>query len=231
MKNIKDVCVLISARLNSHRIPKKMVAPFAGTTLLDVSLQTLLSSKVIPKENMILAVYEDELASIGEKYGINIYRRSEESSQSEGKDLAVLYDWHDKLDFKYVVMINPCLPFMSTETIDGFFTSYLNSEYDGMFGVIDKKNYFWDSNGNLITEWYEGLACMNTKFVESTYEAANCLYASKLSLIKEGIWMGRAPYTKNNPAIYPILEKECFDVDYPWQFEWAEVLYRYKNEL
>ena len=161
MKNIKDVCVLISARLNSHRIPKKMIAPFAGTTLLDVSLQTLLSSKVIPKENMILAVYEDELASIGEKYGINIYRRSEESSQSEGKDLTVLYDWHDKLDFKYVVMIN--------------------------------------------------------------------LYASKLSLIKEGIWMGRAPFTKNNPVIFPIPEEECFDIDYSWQFNIAQAYYREKK--
>ena len=226
MKNIEDVCVLISARLNSHRIPKKMIAPFAGTTLLDVSLETLLSSNVIPRENIVLAVYEEELASIGQKYDINIYRRNKDSSQSEGKDLAVLYDWHDKLDFKYVVMINPCLPFLTINTIDRFFLEYLKSDFDGMFGVIDKKNYFWNSDGDLITKWTDGLACMNTKFVDSTYEAANCLYASKLSLIKEGSWMGQAPYTKNNPVIYPISEKECFDIDYPWQFERAEILYR-----
>ena len=138
-------------------------------------------------------------------------------------------DWHDKLDFKYVVLLNPCLPFLTAETIDSFFKEYLSSSFDGMFGVIDKKNYFWNSNGDLITEWYNGLACMNTKFVDSTYEAANCLYGSKLSLVKDGIWMGKAPYTKNNPVIYPISEEECFDIDYLWQFTRAEVLYRSKK--
>ena len=135
----------------------------------------------------------------------------------------------DKLDFKYVVLLNPCLPFLTAETIDNFFKEYLSSSFDGMFGVIDKKNYFWNSNGDLITEWYNGLACMNTKFVDSTYEAANCLYGSKLSLIKDGIWMGKAPYTKNNPVIYPVSEEECFDIDYPWQFTRAELLYRSKK--
>ena len=226
MKDIKDVCVLISARLNSHRIPKKMIAPFAGTTLLDVSIETLLTSKVIPRENIILAAYEEELKSIGKKHGVTVYQRSKESSQSEGKDLTVLYDWHDKIDFKYVVMINPCLPFL---TVEGFFLEYLNNNFDGMFGVIDRKNYFWDSNGNLITKWADGLACMNTKFVDSTYEAANCLYASRLSLIKDGVWMGHAPYTKNNPVIYPISEEECFDIDYPWQFERGEIIYKGKK--
>jgi len=229
MKDFNDVCVLISARLNSHRIPQKMIAPFADTTLLDISLQTVLSSKVIPKKNIILAAYEDELIAIGKKHGVKIYQRSKQSSESEGKDLTVLYDWHDKIDFKFVVMINPCLPFLSIETIDKFYLEYLNNEHDGMFGVIDKKNYFWNSNGDLITKWTEGLACMNTKFVDSTYEAANCLYASRLSLIKQGSWMGKAPYTKNNPVIFPIEEKECFDIDYPWQFEWAEVLYKSKK--
>jgi CMP-N-acetylneuraminic acid synthetase len=229
MKDTKDVCVVVSARLHSHRIPQKMLAPFADTTLLDIAIRTLLSSKIIPKQNIILAAYEKEIISIGEKYGINIHRRSEKSAKSEGKDLTVLYDWHDKLNFKYVVLLNPCLPFLTAETIDGFFSEYLSNDFDGMFGVIDKKNYFWDSDGNLITEWTPGLACMNTKFVASTYEAANCLYASRLSLIKEGIWMGKAPYTKNNPVIYPIPEEECFDIDYPWQFARAEALYRSKK--
>lgn len=226
MKNIKDVCVLISARLNSHRIPQKMVAPFAGTTLLDISLKTVLKSEIIPKENVILAAYEEGLISIGNKYDVNIFQRSEESSHSEGKDLTVLYDWHDKINFKYVVMINPCLPFLKTETIEQFFIKYLESDYDGMFGVVSKKNYFWDSTGEMITEWTDGLAVMNTKFVDYTYEAANCLYASKLELIKKGCWMGYAPYTKNNPAIFPIAEEECFDIDYPWQFSMAEAYYK-----
>ncbi len=231
MKNIEDVCVLVSARLNSHRIKQKMVAPFANTTLLDIALEKLLSSKAIPKENIVLAVYEPELVEIGEKHGVNIFHRSEESSRSEGKKLSVLYDWHDKIDFKYVVLLNPCLPFLSIDIIDKFFLAYLESDNDGLFGVMAKKNYFWNSDGEMITKWTEGLEVMNTKFVETMYEAANCLSASKLDIIKDGKWMGTPPYTKNNPPIFEISEDECFDIDFPWQFELGEMMYRNRNGL
>lgn len=231
MKDIKDICLVVSARLGSHRVPQKMIAPFANTTLLDIAMEKLIGSKVIPKQNIILAAHESQLIDIGKKYGINVYRRSGESSRSEGEELTVLYDWHDKLDFKYVVLLNPCLPFLSIEIIDEFFLAYANSKDNGLFGVIAKKNYFWNSEGGLITKWVDGLQIMNTKFVDVTYEAAHCLYASKLSLIKDGIWMGAAPYGKNNPPIYTIPEEQCFDIDYPWQFELAEKMYESKYGL
>lgn len=30
---------------------------------------------------------------------------------------------------------------------------------------------------------------MNTKFVDPVYEAAHCLYASRMDIIGEGMWM------------------------------------------
>ena len=52
MKNINDVCVIVQARLGSQRIPKKMIKPFAGSTLLDILFSKLTKSKVIPKDNI-----------------------------------------------------------------------------------------------------------------------------------------------------------------------------------
>jgi CMP-N-acetylneuraminic acid synthetase len=225
-KSIDDVCVVISARLNSDRTPQKLVAPFAGTTLLDILLSKLLGSKVIPKKNILLASYERELLNIAEKYNIPTYRRSKESSESEGEDLTVLYEWYDKIDYKYVVLINPCVPFLSIQTIDKFFSAYVQSKHDGLFGVIPKKNYYWNMEGNLITDWPKEYSLMNTKFVAPTYEAAHCLYGSRLDIIKKGHWMGKPPYKKDDPALFELAEKECFDIDYVWQFEIAEVLYR-----
>ena len=51
-------------------------------------------------------------------------------------------------------------------------------------------NYFWDTQHNLITKWPEDFTIMNTKYVEKTYEAAYCLYASRLDIIKENKFMG-----------------------------------------
>jgi hypothetical protein len=87
-------------------------------------------------------------------------------------------------------MVNACCPFLKTSTIEDFIKAYMKTESDGLFGVISKKNYYWDKSGKMITEWPEGQACMNTKVVGETLEAAHCLYAGKMEDIGQGIWMG-----------------------------------------
>ena len=226
MKSIDEICVIIQARLGSQRVPQKMIKPFAGTTLMDIALKKIKECKSFPIKNFYVSVYEQELAYIAEAHGLNIFARSRESAQSEGKPLSQMYEWWDKLPYKYCVLINACAPFLTPDTIDGFFESYLNSPHDGMFGVISKKNYFWDKSGKMITKLPAG--SMNTKFVETTYEAAHCLYAGRMDLIGEGVWMG--DFTKNNPDLYPLEEKEVLDIDYPWQFDMCESLYNGRGQ-
>jgi CMP-N-acetylneuraminic acid synthetase len=114
---------------------------------------------------------------------------------------------------------------MKTETVESFAEAYVNSDSEGMFGVMEKKNYFWNKDSKLISPWPEGQAVMNTKFVEETYEAAHCLYAGRMDKIGEGIWMGDF----NKPGdieLFPMEEKECLDIDYQWQFDMCEALYK-----
>ena len=59
MKDIKDIAVIVQARINSQRVPNKMLRPFAGTNLFELTLNKLLNSKVIPQQNIIASVYED----------------------------------------------------------------------------------------------------------------------------------------------------------------------------
>ena len=146
MKNINEVAVVIQARLGSERVPQKMIKPFAGTTLLDIFLEKVKECKSFPIKNFYLSVCESELVAIGENHGVNIFHRSQESANSEGTPMSLMYEWHDKLPHKYVVLINACVPFLKTETIDTFVEEYLKSDNPGMFGVMEKKNYFWDEN-------------------------------------------------------------------------------------
>lgn len=222
MKSIDNIAVVIQARLGSQRIPQKMIKDFSGTTLTDISLEKIKKLKSISKDNFFLSAHEQELIDIGEKHGLNIFHRSEGSANSEGTPMTEMYEWWDKLPYKYCVLINPCVPFLKTETIDSFIQAYANSESDGMFGVIKKKNYFWRQDGSIITPLTEDV--MNTKTVPFTYEAAHCLYAGRMDKINEGIWMGDF----NKPGdieLFSMEEKECLDIDYPWQFEMCEKLY------
>jgi len=229
MKDIKDICVVVQARLGSERVPAKMLKDFAGTTLMDIMCQKILNSKSIPKENFFLSIHEQELLDNASKYDLNVFQRSEKSANSEGTPLTDMYEWWNKLPFKYCILLNACAPFMQIETIDGFVEAYKNSDSDGLFGVMKKKNYFWNTDGELVTNWPDGQACMNTKFVETTYEAAHCLYAGRMDLIGDGIWMGDFQ-TAGDIELYPMEEFECLDIDYQWQFDMCETIYKNRKD-
>jgi len=227
MKSLKSVAVVIQARLGSQRVPQKMIRQFANTTLTDIALGKIKECKSFPIDNFYLSVYEPELLDIGLKHGVNIYRRSEKSANSEGTPMTEMYEWWNKLPHEYCVLINACAPFLEPSTIDEFVKAYCESSSDGMFGVVKKKNYYWNDSGRLITPLTE--AVMNTKTVAPIYEAAHCLYAGRLDRIGEGVWMG--DFNRSGDIqLFEMQEKEIFDVDYEWQFETAESLYKNLNE-
>jgi len=221
-KTLDDICVLIQARLGSQRVPQKMIRPFAGTTLTDIALGTVKDCKSFPLKNFYLSAYEQELVDIAQNNAVNVFHRSEKSANSEGTPMTEMYEWWDRLPYKYCILINACAPLLTAATIDGFVEAFRKSESEGMFGVIEKKNYFWNNEGDILTPLSE--AVMNTKTAPTTYEAAHCLYAGRMDAIGRGIWMGDF----NLPGdieLYPLEEREVFDVDYEWQFTVAESLY------
>ena len=97
-KSLKDICFIIQARLNSTRVPRKMIKPFLDTTLMDLGIQKVLDSRIIPKDNFYCSVYEKELVELCEKCGVNVFNRSEESANEENT-VSGMYEWHNKLPF------------------------------------------------------------------------------------------------------------------------------------
>ena len=87
----KNISIVIQSRLGSSRIPGKMLKDFAGTTLVDILLTKLLQSKEVDPSQIYFCVGEDELIEAGNKYPINIIKRSN-ASLNEEKDIKVLYE-------------------------------------------------------------------------------------------------------------------------------------------
>tara|TARA_R100000315_G_C5191842_1_gene111960 strand:+ start:177 stop:869 length:693 start_codon:yes stop_codon:yes gene_type:complete len=226
VKNINDVCLIVQARLGSTRVQNKMMRKFSDTTLIDLVISKLKTSKVIPQENIYMSVWDEKLKDVANKHNVNIYHRSEESAKSEGGDLSVLFEWWNKLPYKYVVLVSACNPLLKIETVDSFIEKFMNTDSDGCFGVIEKKTYYWNESNESITDW-KGLQTMNTKFVEPTYEAAHCLYASRMDIIGDGNWMDKN--YPPQPELFVMDELETFDIDYEWQFEIGELLYARHN--
>ena len=223
MKKLDDICFIVQARLNSQRVPQKMIKPFAGSNLFELIIDKLIFSDIIPRENIFASVHEDELKQIAYKNKINIFDRSYESANNHNS-LQKIYEWHDKLPYKYCVLISGCNPLLRIHTIDNFVNQFLNQDEENLFAVFEKKQYYWNKEGALVTPWPKGQTIMNTKAVEPTYEAAHVLYASRLDLIKENRFMGDFE-AEGGIKLFQMDELEAFDIDEPWQFEVAEVLY------
>ena len=223
MKKLDDICFIVQARLNSQRVPQKMIKPFAGSNLFELIIDKLIFSDIIPRENIFASVHEDELKQIAYKNKINIFDRSYESANNDNS-LQKIYEWHDKLPYKYCILISGCNPLLRIHTIDNFVNQFLNQDEENLFAVFEKKQYYWNKEGALVTPWPKGQTIMNTKAVEPTYEAAHVLYASRLDLIKENRFMGDFE-AEGGIKLFQMDELEAFDIDEPWQFEVAEVLY------
>ena len=226
MKDIKDVVFIIQARTQSTRVPNKMLRPFADSNLFEIAIKKVLSSNIIPRDNFYLSIMDDELIDIAKKYGVNYFIRSEESTQ-EPVTLQKALEWYDKLPFKYYVIINACNPLLTIQTIEKFIDKFLQSESRGMFGVFEKKTFLFNNDGVMLNKFYgddKYLASLETKFVETCYEAAHSLYGGTLKDIGNDVYMGSFKKSKD-PDFFVMEEIECFDIDWEWQFELAERMY------
>lgn len=224
----KEISVVIQSRLNSQRIPNKMLKPFADTTLVDILLGKLSKLKTISLDQVYFCAYEDELIKIASKYNTNIIKRSEESANEE-KDIKILFEWYKKLPTEYLVMVSACNPLLQPETIDKFIQQYSTSNREGAISVYESKNYFWSKEGKMLNKWPEEFTSMNTKYVEPTKVAAHCIYGSRVDIIGEGYWVNKGlPY---EPALITMPEIEAFDIDEPWQFRVAEQLYKNRKDI
>ena len=225
MKPLDSIAIIVQARLNSQRVPQKMVKDFAGTSLFSIVLDKIKEALPSKAEHIWASVYEPELVDIAKEKGVNIFHRSRVSANNDNS-LQTIYEWHDKLpkDYKYVMLVSGCNPLLKPETIRDFYNQFNAQEEENLFGVIEKKQYYWNKEGALVTPWPEDQTIMNTKAVEPTYEAAHVLYASRLDIIKENRFMGDFE-VPGGIKLFTMPELETFDIDYQWQFEVAEKLY------
>jgi CMP-N-acetylneuraminic acid synthetase len=235
----KEITCVVQARVaigeeygykpGDHRIEGKMIRDFAGSTLLEVTLKKLKKCKKLDYDHIYLVACEDELIEVAEKLGVQVYQRSKESiSKGATQEDLCKFVWDINSD--YFMQISPCSPLLTPATIDKAIEVFQETDYHSLFGVVERKNYFFDSNSKVVSPFFADrklMYTMNTKIVGSLYEAAHCIYIWNASRFKRE--MKRWDFKQNDPYLFSIPPEEAFDIDYPWQFDMAEAMYSKKN--
>ena len=95
-----------------------MIKPLGHTNLFRLAIQKVKQSG-IPLVDFYVSVRESELADIAFDQRVNVFGRSAESSAAES-DVGTMYEWYNLMPYEYVMLINPCLPFLKSSTIKKF---------------------------------------------------------------------------------------------------------------
>lgn len=221
---MKSISVVVNARLQSSRVPQKLVRPFAGTSLIQIALAKL--DRMDFFQRRYLAVAEPELAALAQPFrNVEILERRAEAVQRGVNPQHVTFAHYRSVPSDYIFVFNPCLPFLSVETARKAFDYFQSTDHRSYTSVIPTGDWVFDQDGNPVTNTDpQNLTTnKNVRF----YKAAHAFHIVNRAFFSEKGY--HWTFTRDDPHMIEITEDECVDVDTPVEFEMAEAMYRQRQ--
>ncbi|KAF8818565.1 3-deoxy-manno-octulosonate cytidylyltransferase [Rickettsia endosymbiont of Cardiosporidium cionae] len=121
-----DVAVIVPARLNSKRLPRKLLAKIGEMTLIEHVMYNL---QKLQLEHLYLATDSEEIVNIAKKANIQ-YIVTENCISGTDRVYKALERIKNKDKIKYVVNIQGDMPFISANIVDYLICQLLESNCD-----------------------------------------------------------------------------------------------------
>lgn len=125
---MKTVGIFAPARLGSHRLPNKQILPIKNSNMFEMCCEKLNYITKVYNIPTYVLICDEPLIKIAKKYpNVTIIIREKETVEVEGP---LNFIYKDILDVPedYLLFINPCLTFLSIETIIQKINEFLESE-------------------------------------------------------------------------------------------------------
>ncbi len=216
------ITAVIPVRKGSQRVKDKNLRPFAGTSLLDVKIKTLLQ---VPEIDSIVVNTNSEAAIefVEEEYAgtkVSYHRREEyyASSQCSGSDF---FKHLGEVTDTDIFIYAPCTsPFVKPETVSACIKKFLedNGEHDCVSTVSLVKEFLW-LDGKAMN--YDPLNAPNSQNLPDVV-ALNfgTTVVKREDLIKNRNIIGK------KPDFVATSDIEAIDIDTPLDFYIAEQIYQ-----
>ena len=218
---MKTLAVVIHARLESTRCPNKHLRDLGdGNTLIDIALKNI--SKFTNVEEKYLAVYDQELKDRIID-GVEILHREYDSVSKGNAPLGVFYRHLKDVKSDYIIMFNPCQPFLKVEKLQKMIDWFKSCEYESAMSVHQVRNFFWDKNLNAVNFFdNDRLSTTDGPYLYAATHSLVCY--RKDYMLNEHKYV---PATKDNPRPYVVDfdEIELLDVDTEEDLEIVKSVY------
>ena len=214
----RDITIYLIARLNSERLPNKMIIPFDKINNHSLFERACSKMKDLKYRNKV-AIGEDSLINISNKYNIEIEKRPQNELDSNG-ELRQVFNFLSNTKTSHAMLISPCNPFITADVLNKACDIFLKNDYTSMTSVIKDQNWYFDYDNKPITpiDPYR----MNSKDIK-LFKKANVFEIFPVKrFLDKGIY-----YTFNNktdPFFFEIEKKHSIDVDDESDFNVAKSL-------
>jgi len=222
-KDIKDISVFLNVRVSSTRCKNKMLRPFAKSSLVDICLNKI---HKLSHMSIYYGAHENELLDKAKNYSfLKVFRRSYESAHSLQNALKV-FEILNHIKTKWVLWINPCVPFLKMETVVAALNTFLAIENNSLTSVKEMQGWFYNTEGEPLTNLKNSTSTHDSDFL---YEVAHAfhIYEREFMLKHNSPWTNQ----KGDPFLFPIPFGESYDIDTEEQFHIYESLYKHKNGI
>lgn len=175
-------------RLNSERLPNKLLATVCGKSLVEIMVCKLLRLREQLRGRitvaLVLCAEDIALVEIAERLKCPVIDRSRRSRDGETHDdiYGGLRDVLTERGYQRLIVINPCFPFLRTKTIAGFVsreTEDLERFHYPRVAVLRHRGWVWDQDFQLI----HGVQTPNTKRNAPFFTLAHAMFSYPVGVL------------------------------------------------
>jgi CMP-N-acetylneuraminic acid synthetase len=220
----RKIIVMIPARLGSKRIPKKNIRYMCGKPLIQYPIELALKSALCGE---VWVNTEDEgLGHATESLGAKFHRRPQELSSDTATNRDFTYEFLEKHECDYVVMMNPTSPLLREETCRGFFRYVEENDFDTVMSVVTEREetFFQDKPLNFSLK-----EKINSQLLEPTQKIVWALTAWKRAFFMRAQEAGENPVFGGKLGRFEIPKDEACDLDTEEDWRIAEGILQARN--
>jgi CMP-N,N'-diacetyllegionaminic acid synthase len=210
---------LVPVRSGSLRVENKNVRPFCGTTLLELRVKQLMLLPFL--DGVVVSSNDADMLKIAENLGAETHLRDPYFASNTVSMSEVYENMAGAIACDDVMYALVTTPLVSNESFIRAFETYrnLSAEHDSITTVADVKE-FLIKDGKPFN--YDGNRIPRSQDLPDIVKLTFCIsMLPRISMVKKRSCLG------NNPYFFKLSQLESIDIDTPFDFKLAELLYEH----
>lgn len=208
---------MIPARLGSKRIPKKNIRYMGDKPLIEYPIRLALASECF--DSVWVNTESEELGKCIERLGAKFHQRPIALAGDNATNREFTYEFMQRHECDYVIMINPTSPLLRQNTLNNFMEYVEVHDFDTVLSVIEAREETFYQGKPLNFSLAEKI---NSQLLEPTESICWALTAWKRSMFMELQEQGINPVFGGSIGRFAIPKDESCDLDTPEDWNIAE---------